>query len=231
MPRVPGLFTLPPVEFTYFDVSTEQYKTIRTGSYRIQVERGQGDTLMAVVPGSAKEDVRLLSQDIRYIKTRPVQLYKVRDFIMKSPFYYLIYLLALGLFILVLWNRERLIKQNADLAGLKLRKADKFARKRLKRSEGLMKQGNKAAFFEELLGAIWGYLSDKLRIPVATLSRESAMNALLERGVEQEVIDRLFGVTETCEMARYGHGSGEIAMDELYQEALNAITSLQQKLK
>jgi DNA recombination-dependent growth factor C len=83
----------------------------------------------------------------------------------------------------------------------------------------------------ELLGALWGYLSDKLGIPVATLSKETAASALQQRGVEQESIDRLFGVTDTCEMARYAFDSGDIARDKLYLEALEVITRLQQQLK
>ncbi|MBN1789422.1 MAG: protein BatD [Bacteroidales bacterium] len=231
VPKLPGKFTIPPVELTYFDAGTSQYKTLRTEAYLISVEKGAGDTLIASMPGMTKEDVKLLNQDIRFIKTKPFTLNRTNAFIMRSPGYYLLYLLALGIFMAVLWNRNRLLKQNADIAGLKLRKADKYARKRLKNSEVLLKQGNDAAFYEELLGAIWGYLSDKLGIPVATLSKESANTALLDRGVDQGIMDRLFSVTETCEMARYAHSSGDIARDKLYREALEAISDLQQKLK
>lgn len=94
-----------------------------------------------------------------------------------------------------------------------------------------MKQGNHAAFYEELLGAVWGYLSHKLNIPVATLSKDSVKTILQQKGLEQELIDRLFGVTDTCEMARYARVSDNIAMDQLYLEALDVITRLQQELK
>ncbi len=231
VPRLPGKFTIPPVELTYFDAGANQYKTLKTEAYLISVEKGQGDTLISSMQGSAKEDVKMLNQDIQFIKTKPFSLNRTNAFIMRSPGYYLLYLLALVIFIAVLWNRDRLMKQNADLAGLRLRKADKYARRRLKKSEDLLKQGNDTAFYEELLGAIWGYLSDKLGIPVATLSKESASAALIDRGIGQEITDRLFGVTETCEMARYAPGSGDIARDKLYREALEAISDLQQKLK
>lgn len=231
MPRIAGQYTIPPVEFAYFDPDNKQYRTLKTQSYLIQVEKGQGDTLMSVAPGITKEDVKLLSQDIRFIKTKPFRLHRINSFVMQSPFYYLLYGLALIVFIVILWNHYRLIKKNADIVRVRLRKADKYARKRLKKSAGLLKQRNNAAFFEELLGAIWGYLSDKLNIPVAILSKDSVKTTLQERGVEQELMDRLFGVTDTCEIARYAHGSGDIAMENLYQEALNVITRLQQKLK
>jgi len=220
-----------PAEFTYFDPESRQYKTLRTEAYQITVEKGQGDTLISALPGMAKEDIRLLNQDIRFIKTKPFRLNRINTFIVQSPYYYLGYLAVLIVFALLIWNHRRLIRQNADISGVRLRRADSYARKRLRRSAGLLKQGNEAAFYEELLGAIWGYLSDKLKIPVAVLSRESAEIALLERGVDQETIDRLFRVTESCEMARYSRHSGDLAMDKLYKDALEAITGLQQKLK
>jgi hypothetical protein len=231
MPKVAGQFTIPPVEFTYFDPDGKQYKTLKTQSYQIHVEKGQGDTLMAVAPGMTKEDVKMLNQDVRFIKTKPFRVHTKNYFIANSPWYFLLYALSLIFFIVILLIRRRFIRQNNDIAGVRLRKADKYARKRLKKSEGLLKIGNDAAFFEELLGAIWGYLSDKLNIPVALLSKDSAMSAIQERGVDQEIIERLFQVTDTCEIARYARGTSDIAMDKLYREALEIITILQQKLK
>jgi|WetSurSiteA1Bulk_404760.scaffolds.fasta_scaffold00012_9 hypothetical protein len=231
VPRIAGNYTLPPAEFSYFNPESRQYKTLKTQTYQIDVVKGQGDTLMAVIPGIAKEDVKMLNQDIRFIKTKTFHLRRIDTFIMQSPIYAMLYVVALIIFILILWIRNRLKLQKADIAGLRLRKADKYARKRLKKSAGLMKQGNDAAFYEELLGAIWGYLGDKLGIPVAQLSKEFAKSTLHERGVNEELTDQLFSVTDACEMARYAKGTGDLVMDELYLEALDAISRLQQKLK
>ena len=231
MPKVAGDFTIPPVEFTYFDADARQYKTLKTQSYSIHVNKGQGDTLMASLPGLNKEDVRLLNQDIRFIKTRPAKLRHMNAFIAFSVVYYLLIVAALALFVVIIALRKRMIRQNADIAGLRLRKADKYARKRLKRSEVLLKQGNNTAFYEEMLGALWGYLGNKLNIPVASLSKDSARSALLSRSIDQDMIDRLFGITDLCEMAQYGQGSGDIAREQLYENALRIITDLQQKLR
>jgi hypothetical protein len=231
MPKVAGQFTIPAVEFAYFDPDTKQYKTLKTQSYEIHVEKGQGDTIMNVVSGMSKEDVKMLNQDIQFIKTKPFRVHHINSFIAQSPWYYLLYALALIVFFALLLVRSRLIRQNADIAGLRLRKADKYARKRLRKSEGLLKQGNDAAFYEELLGAMWGYLSNRLKIPVAQLSKDSAMDALQDRAVDQEIIEQVFKITDTCEMARYSQGTGDIAKDRLYHEALEIIKALQQKLK
>jgi hypothetical protein len=231
LPKVAGNFILPPVEFSFFDPSARQYKTLRSQSYEVHVEKGQGDTLMSMVPGVNKEDVKVLNQDIRFIKTKSLDVHPINRFLASSPWYYLLYVMAFLAFAAFVVLHNRMIKQNADVVGLRIRKADKYARKRLKKSEYLLKQGNDAAFFEELLGALWGYLSDKLNIPVSSLSKDSAMTAMQNRSVDQELTERFFKITDTCEMARYAKGTGEIAKDGLYREALEVITLLQQKLK
>ena len=231
MPKVEGQFTIPAVEFTYFDPDARQFKTLKTQPYQIQVGKGLGDTLMAIGPGVTKEDVKMLNQDIRFIKTRPFRVHTINYFIARSPWYYLLFALALIIFITMLFVRSRLISQGADIAGLRLRKADKYAIKRLKKGAGLLKQGNDAAFLEELLGAIWGYISDKLNIPVALLSKDSARTALQDRAVNQEMIERLFKIIDACEMARYAPGRNDYSSDKLYRDTLEIISTLQQKLK
>jgi hypothetical protein len=111
------------------------------------------------------------------------------------------------------------------------RKANQYARKRLRKSVELLKQGKSNAFYEELLGAIWGYLSDKLNIPVSSLSRDTAKTALLERSVDEDLVKELFRISSECEMARYGMAAGNVAMDKLYGDAIEVISMIQQKLK
>lgn len=231
MPKVEGSFTLHPIEFTYFDPDAGKYKTLRSSSYLIKVEKGIGDGQLLIGQGITKEDVKMLNQDIRFIKINTSKLHAVNSFIARSPWYYLLYFLAIVIFIALIMTRERMVKQNADIAGMRLRKADKYAKRRLKKSEGLLKQGNDTAFFEELLGAIWGYLSNKLNIPVAVLSKDSATRALQEKSVPQDTIEQLFHITDTCEMARYAGISGNYEKGRLYVEALAIITTLQHSLK
>ncbi|HEX2395932.1 MAG TPA: BatD family protein, partial [Bacteroidales bacterium] len=231
VPKVQGNFTIPPVEFTYFDTEAGQYKTLRSESYDVAVIKSGDDSLLAVAPGISKEDVRLLNTDIRFIETKPPRLNYINRFIATSPWYYFIYVIALTLFSSIIALRKKIVRQNADIAGMRFRKADKYARKRLKKSEGLLRQGNDSAFYEEMLGAIWGYLSHKLGIPVASLSKETAETNLLTRFVDEDIIQQLFRITETCENARYGFGSAETDRQKLYHDAVKVITALQQKLK
>ena len=173
----------------------------------------------------------MLNQDIRFIRNNRIKLTDNNSRLAGSPVFYLLYFLALAFFVVLLWVRSRVIRQNSDITGARLRRADKFARKRLKHSAELLKQGNHAAFYEELLGATWGYVGDKLNIPVADLSRDTARDALQVRNVDGELVDELFRIAGECEMARYGQVSGGVAMDKLYHNALDVITRLQQKLK
>jgi hypothetical protein len=231
MPRREGAFKIPPVEFTYFDAETEKYKSLQTSAYDVLVEKGEGDSLMAFVPGMNKEDVRLLNQDIRFIKTKPSRLNRINYFIAEAPWYYLLYILFLGLFLVFLSVRKKVIRQHADITGMRLRKADKYARKRLRKSEGLLKQGNDTAFYEEMLGALYDYLSHKLNIPVSSLSKDSARLALQTRGVDDSLIEELLRIIGECEIARYGHGTSDVLKENLYHDAVKIITTLQQKLR
>jgi hypothetical protein len=231
MPRVEGAFDLEPVEFTYFDPDSRQYKTLKSQSFHVEVAKGQHDTLMVIGSGVTKEDVKMLNQDIHFIKTKSFRLSPAGQYIIMSPWYYLSFLFLLVLFGTIFILREKMIRQNADAAGMRLRKADKYARKRLRKSEALLKQGKDAAFYEELLGAIWGYLSDKLKLPMASLSKDSARSLLVVRAVDEETIGRLFNIIDACEMARYSGMAANYEKSSLYREALTLITLLHHKLK
>lgn len=231
VPKISGAFTIPAVEFTYFDPGTQQYKSIKSQSFTLQVSPGTGDSLVNSSSLVSKEDVRMLNQDIRFIKNEPFRLESGHTYLAHLPWFYGLYVLALSLLLLGLWYRSRIIGRRSDVAGMRNRKADHYARKRLRRSAELLKQGKANAFYEELLGAIWGYLSDKLSIPVASLSKDTAKKALLSRSVEENLVEELFRITGECEMARYGMAGASVAMDRLYGDALDVISMIQQKLK
>jgi hypothetical protein len=231
MPKAPGTFAIPPVEFSYFDLSARQYKTLKSQAFTIHVERGQGDTLLTTTPGAAKEDVKLINRDIRFIKNKPFGLNPDKSFWSDSLWYYSLYVLLLALFVLLTWLRRKSIRNRADIAWVRVRKADRYARKRLNKSAILLKQGETNQFYEELLGALWGYLSDKLNISLSVLSRETASSALIVKSIDEALIEELFRIISESEMARYGQVTGHEGMEKLYHDALSVITILQQKLK
>jgi hypothetical protein len=231
MPKSPGTFSIAPVEFSYFDPVSQQYKIIKSPAISLKVEKGQGDGAAASSPGITQEDIKLLNQDIRFIRNKPIPLQADRSFWADSLWYYLIYVLLVILFILLTARRRKQLRNKSNVALMRLKKADRYARKRLTRSAELLKQGETNRFYEELLGAVWGYLSDKLNIPLSALSRETARSALQERSVDENLINELFKIIDECEVARYGQVSENMGMEKLYRDTLNVITLLQQKLK
>jgi hypothetical protein len=231
IPHVSGSYTLPPVVFSYFDPGSSQYRKIETQAFNVSVEKGQGDTLVSVLPGVSKEDIQFLNRDIRFINNNPFRLTRIHAYLFSSPYYYLAIAGLLVVFLLVIIAHGRMMKRHKDIAGFRLKMAGKFARKRLKKSAELLKQGKNSAFYEELLGATWGYLSDKLKIPVSSLSKDAARLALHERSVDEMLIDELFRIIGECEMARYAQIQGNIKMDRLYRDTLDVISRLQQTIK
>jgi hypothetical protein len=123
------------------------------------------------------------------------------------------------------------MKENANVMLVKNKKANKFARKRLKKASAFMKQDLREAFYEELVKALWGYISDKLGIAVANLSKDRAREEMQEKNVDDESIDQVLSIIDRCEYARYAPVTEETKMDTLYSDAIKIISKLQQKLK
>jgi len=230
VPKVAGSFTIPPVSFSFFDPASKQYRTAKSPGFSITVEKASGDTTWTLAPGLSKEDVEVLGEDIGFIKTRAVKL-RLVAYWGRSYMYYAAYLLLALLFIGFLILRNKWTSMQSDAAGMKLRQADKAARKRLRNCEPLIEQEDNSKFYESLLSALWGYISDKLNITVSDLSQDSAQSALESRQVDSETIRLFFSITSTCEMARYGHASGIANKRSLYTDALKVLSNMQIQLR
>jgi oxygen tolerance protein BatD len=231
IPRHAGEFTIPAFNFTYFDTKSDQYKTQKAGPFNINVAKSEGDTTVTVSSAFTKEDLRFLGQDIRFIKKNDLNLKKSNQFIFGSRLFYGAYFAALIMFMIVFLFRRKRMKENANVMLVKNKKASKFARKRLNKASGFMKQGQREEFYEELVKALWGYVGDKLGIRVADLSKENARNEMLDKNVEEEYIDQILNIIDRCEYARYAPVTEETKMDTLYSDAIKIISKLQQKLK
>lgn len=231
IPRHAGEFTIPAFTFSYFDTETDQYKTDKAGPFNIHVDKSEGDTTLTVSSAFTKEDLKFLGQDIRFIKQKDINLKKSRQFIFGSSEFYLIYIASLMLFFIVFLFRKKKMKENENLMLVKNKKANKFARKRLKQSLLFMRQNQKELFYEELVKAVWGYLSDKLGIPVSNLSKDNARAEMQAKKVEPEYIDQILNIIDRCEYARYAPATEETQMETLYGDAIKVISKLQQKLR
>ncbi len=230
-PRFEGDYAVPAIQFTYFNPANGTYETKSTPEYQLRVKKGSGDQTAKVTGSLRKEDVQLLGQDIRYIQQGDPELEPIGYTFFGTPLFYLLYAGSTFAFLLLFFIYRKKARENANIALMRNKKANKVARKRLKAAATFLKQNNNEAFHESILKAFEGYLSDKLGIPVADLNRESAVAGLQKRNVEQAVIDDFVSVVEQCEFARYAPASGSEARNELYSKAETTMGLMEKQIK
>lgn len=230
IPRNPGKFKIKPISFSYFDLSSQSYKTITTQGFDIIVEKGIGMQSEGTSTTN-KEDIVILSSDIRYIKTGKINLLPVDEFLFGSLtfIFLLIAVPILFLVFLIIWRKE--LAKRRNVVFMKNKKATGIARKRLKLAERYLKQGKDENFWAETSNALWGYMSDKFNIPRAALSMDSVNEALMAKGVKELLIASFIDVLHNCEYARFAPGNKAQAMDKIYHQAIEVITQTEEELK
>lgn len=234
IPRSAGEYTIPAVQFSYFDIDEKAYKTLRTPEYTIRVKRGagessaSGDQQAAVVSYTQKEDIKQLGTDIRYIDTKqPVT--RSRDHVITTTrFIWLWYVIPLLIAIILLIVLRKQIKEAADINRVRYKRANKVAQKRLKAAAVALKANDQNTFYAAIETAAWSYLSDRLSIPTADLNKENITTLLAQKGVSEALINEVKNVLSTAEFARYAP-STDHAMDDLYKATTNLINNLEEE--
>lgn len=231
IPRHAGNFTIPAVEFTYFDLKSNSYKTLKTEAYNLKVAKGQGNADQVISDFTNKESVKMLGKDIRFIKLADSSLRPKGDFFFGTVGYYLCYLIPLLLFVVfaVIYRQKAL--ENANVAKVKTKKANKVATRRMKLAGKLLAENKKNEFYDEVLKALWGYISDKLSIPVSQLSKDNIEAELTNYGVQEALIAEFIGVLNECEYARYAPGNENEAMDKVYSASVEVISKMENSIK
>lgn len=231
IPRHAGNFTIPAVEFTYFDLKSNSYKTLKTEAYNLKVAKGQGNADQVISDFTNKESVKMLGKDIRFIKLGDSSLRPKGDFFFGTVGYYLCYLIPLLLFVVfaVIYRQKAL--ENANVAKVKTKKANKVATRRMKLAGKLLAENKKNEFYDEVLKALCGYISDKLSIPVSQLSKDNIEAELTNYGVQEALIAEFIGVLNECEYARYAPGNENEAMDKVYSASVEVISKMENSIK
>ena len=231
IPRHAGNFTSPAIEFTYFDLKSNSYKTLKTEAYNLKVAKGQGNADQVISDFTNKESVKMLGKDIRFIKLGDSSLRPKGDFFFGTVGYYLCYLIPLLLFVVfaVIYRQKAL--ENANVAKVKTKKANKVATRRMKLAGKLLAENKKNEFYDEVLKALWGYISDKLSIPVSQLSKDNIEAELTNYGVQEALIAEFIGVLNECEYARYAPGNENEAMDKVYSASVEVISKMENSIK
>ena len=231
IPRSSGQFRIPAAEFSYYDVSKKQYVTLRSKEFEVNVgldgSGGFSSSQGSLPMGVNRQAVRSISDDIRYIDARSTGLKRGNQFFIASA----TYLIVLGLIVVLFFIAEKLlskrIERNRDIAGTKNRRANKVARGRLKNAESLLKQELYTGFYEELHRALLGYISDKLNLSIADLSKDNIHDELVKKNVTEGHIEDLLFLLDQCEYARYAPDPGGGEMDKNYTKAIMLISEME----
>lgn len=231
IPRYAGDYTIPPVRFSSFDPETGKYKTETSSSFKLSIAKGDDAQNATVTSSFNKQDVRFIGKDIRYIKQGQYKLRNLAQSFYGSTAFWLLYIISTVIFVIVAIVYRKKLKENANIQLVKTKKANKVAQKRLKEAASHLKQHNSEQFYEAVLKAFWGYLSDKLSIPVANLNRDKAISTLVQKGVNQEQIDEFIRIIDTCEFARYAPSSSDAALEEIYQKSATLMGKLDKQIR
>ena len=231
IPRHAGNYTIPPIEFSYFDLKSQSYKTLKTDAYTLNVAKGEGNSDQVVANFTSKEDLKVLGQDIRYIKTGDTRLTQKNDYFYGSTSYWLWYIVPLALFIAFMVIYRKQAMENANVAKVRTKKANKVATKRMKNAGKLLAEKKSEAFYDEVLKALWGYISDKLSIPVSQLSKDNIEEELQKNQVTDELIKEFINNLNDCEFARYAPGNQDEKMDKIYSSAIDVISKMENSIK
>lgn len=231
IPRAGGTYVIPPVEFSYYDVEEDAYRTLTTEEYTLTIARGTGEESSATVVNTyvQKEDIQQLGNDIRYIQTNELSSLVSsphRLITFGSIAFWLCYILPaiLAAVLFIIFRKQ--IKENADITRVRYKKANKVVQRRLKAAEQLLRQNKKEAFFEEIERAAWTYLSDRLSIPTAQLNKENIAQILSNKGVSENLVKDVLHVLTTAEFARYTPTSDH-AMQDIYNDTTKIINQLE----
>ena len=223
VPRSPGEYQIPPVELVYFDLGTKTYKTICTSAISLKVSKGSKSDEEYL------REKKLLVSDIRGIHTDDINDAKWINRTHWSTF-----LVAYLLLLLVAWGAVRVYNKysdvKSDVQGRRSSKAGRMAVKRMRQAQILMNGNDEKEFYAEVIRALYGYLSDKFGVGMSSLNREYISTTLLCD--TDEVIKASFiNIIEECEIAQYSASLSALPKQQIYQNAVEAIVSMEECLK
>ncbi len=224
VPRNQGSYVIPPIEFVYYDIEANAYKTIKTQQFKLEIAKGDGNVNDAVDYSNLKD------KDIHPIKEGDIEIQNINDVFYNSTAYWIILSLLFVVFASVLIIFRKRAIDNADITKLKVKKANRVATKRLKYANTLMLKNEHDKFYDEVLRALWGYVGDKLNMPVEQLSKDNIAERLTQRNVDQETTSMFIRAVDECEYNRYAPGDTKGNMNQTFEAAMTAIIKIENVL-
>lgn len=220
VPRNQGSYTIPSVELTYYDTSKNAYKTIKTQPFKVEVEKGDGTS-------GESEDFASQDKDIHTIKLGKAEQHKADEMFFGSFGYWISLLMPLIAFVVLLIVFRRRAIENADIVKKRSNRAGKIATKRLRLANKLMLQGKQGEFYDEVMRALWGYMSYKLNMPAEKLNRDNIRETLGRHFVDDATIEKFTTALDECEFERYAPGDAAGNMNRTFESAMTAIMDIE----
>ena len=230
IPRRAGSFSIPPVEFSYFNPGSESYQTLSSEPYELSVVKGKETEGDGGVYASTQEDIKYLGSDVRHIMNDGARLKPKHTTFFASPTYFSILLGLLVVFVVLLFVLKKRAEMAKDTAANRNRKADKVARGRLKNAYQHLKAKDQDKFYVEMSQALWGYIADKMGIERSKLSMDTVSETMKSKNVPDELTQQFVDTLNSCEFARFAPGSAEEKMDDLYQRGIDVISKAEKVL-
>ncbi len=220
VPRNQGSYTIPSVELTYYDTGKNAYKTIKTQPFKVEVEKGDGTS-------AESEDFASQDKDIHTIKLGKAEQHKANEIFFGSFGYWISLLMPLIAFVVLLIVFRRRAIENADIVKKRSNRAGKIATKRLRLANKLMLQGKQGEFYDEVMRALWGYMSYKLNMPAEKLNRDNIRETLGRHFVDDATIEKFTTALDECEFERYAPGDAAGNMNRTFESAMTAIMDIE----
>ena len=231
IPRVGGNYKINPFTLSYFDPKAKKYRTIKSESYEIQVEKGEITSGGISYSSSAQEDIQFIGQDIRHIKSLPFKLYNTGSHLFLSLSFFIMMIIIILLMVIIVAIIKRMEKRKSNTSLLKNRKANKIAKTRLRSAEKFKIEGDDKAYYDEIAQALWGYIGDKFTLKQSELSIDSVAETLNEKGADNVVTENFINILNNIEFARFAPGDSSNKMESIYNESVNAIMLAEKALK
>ena len=230
IPRSEGVFEIPPVEYSYYDIKQGKYVTLKSEPVEVKVAKGDGVAAGTLVQGISKQSVASLGEDIRYILQGAAGLGRKGHFFVGSWIFFVLLALLVVVYAVLYWALKKQAKLRGDVVRTRNKKANKVARTRLKLAKSYMEQNLRSPFYEEVHKALLGYISDKLAIQFADMQRDTIKETMEAKKVSEANIAAFLQVLEDCEMARYSFGGEQGEISQVYGKAMEIISALEDEL-
>lgn len=225
VPRNQGKYVIPAIEFVYYDVEANAYKTIKTQSFNLNVAKGNGSASTSVDYSDLRD------KDIHPIKEGDYDIQDIHNIFYGSASYWIILTILFVIFVGVLIIFRKRAIDNADITKLKVKKANRIATKRLRYANMLMLKNEHEKFYDEVLRALWGYVGDKLNINVEELSKDNISEKLTQKNVDEKTISMFIQAVDECEYNRYAPGDIKGNMSQTFEAAMTAIIRIEDVLR